>query len=406
MGRHIYKMMGLLALALVAGCGSEDGASGGASGGDDLCARASEHLAACLGQEAGPPAEQCDEAQAGQLLATDCSAFEADPGKADGLAWWCTPWTPPWVAGCGGSTPAEPEAPAGDGLSQESGICGQGEERSLNPVLARGRVDFAFDSLGSQISAVSCARVALRDPLGNLVAVAHTGVNGRFELRGAVKTGEYDLIVLDRYGEGEENIALEFTKEPAVRPIMAAGLEVPEVEFTLSSYRNGDSADFGFQSESEKTQDAVGRCAQVVFGFEVQDSCGEAVAPYGDVRRDWALTLENGQTGEVSYATPLCQPANGDHWSWDGCDGGEDDINLATFGAVLPGEYEVKLFRVDLPNRNNIDVEAELCRRLPEADAEVIQFSFEAVEEGGVLDVGALLGEAIRVTDAKAGDCR
>jgi hypothetical protein len=43
---------------------------------------------------------------------------------------------------------------------------------------------------------------------------------------------------------------------------------------------------------------------------------------------------------------------------------------------------------------------------LPEADAEVIQFSFEAAEEGGVLDVGALLGEAIRVTDVKAGDCR
>jgi hypothetical protein len=383
-------------LLLAAGCASE-----GEPGAPDLCAQATDHLAACLDQEAGQAPAACDEAQANQILSTDCGAFEAQPGKAD--AWWCTPWTPIWVAGCGGGLTPTPTPGADDEL--EAGICGKDGAVSLNPVLVKGRVDFAYDSLGSQISSIACARVALRDELGNIVATAHTITGGTFSLRGAVKDGTYDLIVFDRYGEDDDNIALEYTKEPALRQV-EIGAGVPVEDFTLSSYRNGESGDFGFISDSERISDAVSRCADVTFQFTVVDACGEPLAPYYDIRRDWAITLANVDTGEVEYATPLCQPISGDHWSWDGCNGGEDDTPYNSFRFVLPGSYEVRFFRVDLPDRNNIDTGAELCSRRYTEDPEVITFSFDAPDEGGVIDLAALLGESIKVTDPTADDCR
>jgi hypothetical protein len=60
-----------LLLALVAGCGQSG----------NPCVAASQHVAACTGQEAAVATGSCDSAAAEEVLSKDCSAFSA--GKAD-----------------------------------------------------------------------------------------------------------------------------------------------------------------------------------------------------------------------------------------------------------------------------------------------------------------------------------
>lgn len=380
-----------LSLAVGAGCAQEEAAN---PQDQALCTEANSYLAACLGVAPEASAGSCDQDQAARILDTDCEQFNAGPGKADG--WWCL-WNP-FIPGCGSSS---------DGGTQEdlvvkTGVCGEGEARELAPTLVRGNVDFAYDSLGSQVSSLQCALVALRDAEGQIVATDHSGTHGGFNLRGDLPQGDYEVVVFDRYGQGADNVALEYNKEEAVAKVtLGGGGEPPRVNFTLSSYRNGDSADFGFLSESERIEDAVERCLSAQLSFKVVDSCGDEVAPYYDVRRDWAITLTDKDSQEVRYATPLCQPADGDHWSWDGCNGNEDDVNLASFSQVLPGQYTLHFFRIDLPDQNNIDVEEELCGwRSSQQSPEAVEFNFE--DRG---DATALSLEPITLQDMSLGDC-
>lgn len=67
----------ILALA-VAGCGVQG----------DVCQAASDHLGACLGEQAASTVQSCDTSRAEQVLAQDCDTLRGTlaGGKADG--WW------------------------------------------------------------------------------------------------------------------------------------------------------------------------------------------------------------------------------------------------------------------------------------------------------------------------------
>lgn len=368
------SMMGWMVLGLMVmatGCAVEDGAEGTTG----LCAEASEHLAACFGQEVGLLPTTCNEAEAQRILSAGCDTLVADQGKAD--AWWCTPWTPPWVAGCGG-----------DGGSS----AGQ-PDRALV-----GNVDYSWDSLGSAVSSVSCALVVVTDANGDEVARAHTGVSGGFAVEGPLPEGDYTLTVYDRHGEDEENVALLVGARLARKTVTFDGRQTARANFTLAYHRDGEDPNFG---QGPTSQEAVGRCADVRHTLAVTNACGEELAPYFDVRRDWVVTLTDANGDVVDRSTPMCQPASGDHWSWDGCGRGEpgDDVILNAFNTILPGSYTVTFTRVDLPDRNNLDLDDELGWRRSEEAEGAISFSFQATPEGKVIDLDALMGGPLTVAD-------
>lgn len=74
--RKIIGVVITAAAGLTIGCG----------GSDDVCKAASEHIGACLGDQAAPPWGTCDFARAEQLLAQDCAGVRSAiaAGKADG----------------------------------------------------------------------------------------------------------------------------------------------------------------------------------------------------------------------------------------------------------------------------------------------------------------------------------
>ena len=122
---------------------------------------------------------------------------------------------------------------------------------------------------------------------------------------------------------------------------------------------------------------------------------------YQGIRRDWVITL-TAEDGTVTYSTPICQPDDGDHWSWDGCNGTDEDIFINTFIQVLPGRYEVGFIRVDLPDKNNLDLERELRWRTHEKVGDSIQFQFEAAPDGAEILLDTLLDEPTTLVDPRA----
>ncbi|MEM9187740.1 MAG: carboxypeptidase-like regulatory domain-containing protein [Myxococcota bacterium] len=298
-----YFLVLLLALG---GCAVSDEAS--------VCDQAAVHVAECYGVEATAPTS-CDPGAAAEVLGTECSAL--DQGKADG--WWCI-WNP-FLPGCGGG------------------------DRSTTHDL-RGGVDFAWDAFGSQISSISCAEVVLENADGEEVGRASTNVHGSF-LFEDLEEGDYVIRVLDREGDTAKRLGGDDA-------VTAVTLEADlRVDMILGYYADGEEAAFGSGLTSEE---AVGRCARVDMKLNLENRCGEAVPAYFEVRRDWVLVLEN--EDRAYYSTPLCQPADGDHWNWDGC--GPEDVVLNTFINVSPGSYTLSAFRADLPDRNNLDLEREL----------------------------------------------
>jgi len=336
------------------GCASE---APGTNDDDTVCADAAAHLAACYGEEAATP-PTCDAAVASRVLDSECDALLAEDGKADG--WYCA-WNP-YLWGCGGSDD-EPETPSG------------------NETLS-GSVDFAYDSLGSAVGSVACALVVARDETGAEVGRTHTSFRGTFSME--VPEGEHTLTVYDRYGEAESNVAPLLGGEPAV-------VSDGDADILLAGYANGETPTIGLEIiDAEKTEDAVKRCADVRLSVVIEDECGGELAPYYDVRRDWVFVLE-GDAIETRYATPLCQPADGDHWAWGGCGDLEDateDVVLAGFSQVLPGDYTVRAFRVDLPDRANLDLEDELRWRSADEHPGSHSVSFDAAPANHSLDAG------------------
>ena len=133
--------------------------------GPDVCSAASQHLADCLGQAPATDGGSCDEAHANRILESECSALTTAVGKGD--AWWCTPWSGPWVVGCGGGSSWETETETTGSLV--------------------GSIDYAWDNFGSQISSMSCALVVLTDARGEEVGRTHTSVHGGFAFDGALE---------------------------------------------------------------------------------------------------------------------------------------------------------------------------------------------------------------------------
>jgi hypothetical protein len=68
---------------------------------------------------------------------------------------------------------------------------------------------------------------------------------------------------------------------------------------------------------------------------------------------------------------------------------------------VLPGQYRLNFLRADLPDRNNIDVEEELCGwRGYEADPQSVDISFEDRGQATALEL-----EPVVLQDMTLGDC-
>ncbi|MBH25824.1 MAG: hypothetical protein CMH57_15565 [Myxococcales bacterium] len=386
MNRTWTLLLSAAIAAIAAGCGGDGASDDAQQGTTDVCAEATQHLATCFEQEVEELPSGCDEAQASFILDASCDELSTSLGKAD--AWWCSPWTPPWVLGCG-------EAGGGGGGSINA------PEVTIN-----GYVGFAYEGfLGQGGSSISCALVVVTDSDGAEVARTHSERGGSFEVTEPLPAGDYTVTVYDRLGEGEENITYlaGYKQEPAIKTVTFNGSDTVRAAFELSYLRNGLDPDF---NEGEKTEDLVQRCATVHHTFQVKDTCGQELAPYYDVRRDWVVTLTS-KDGEVAHSTPLCQPADGDHWSWDGCGNGEpgSDVILNSFGHVLPGEYTIRFTRVDLPDRNNLDLEDELRWRTTEEIAESLSFSFEEAPDSLSLSLDALLDGPLVVTDPWADDC-
>ncbi|NIS33649.1 MAG: hypothetical protein GWO04_28460 [Actinobacteria bacterium] len=156
----------------------------------------------------------------------------------------------------------------------------------------------------------------------------------------------------------------------------------------LSLLANGSNINL---EVGETSEDAVSRCGAVQFDLTLLDACGGPVDPYFDSRYEWVVRLQG--EGRTSYTSADCQPVHGNHWDWDGCGGDADDITRATFGSVNPGTYEARAYRVDLPERNNLDYERELDWR-----------DHEAFELGEVEIDGDAAFEAT-VADPWADDC-
>lgn len=369
-------------LVVCAGCGDaaneSDGggaAANNSASSDDACAEASRHLAACFEQEVEALPTECDAAQAERILGTDCDTLNTSLGKAD--AWWCTPWTPPWVMGCGG------------GFSGNNG----GTSGGTGEVL--GGVDFSWDNLGSAVSSVSCALVVLTDAEGAEVGRAHTSVHGGFAFDEAVEPGEYTVTVYDRYGEDASNIALKVNGEPAQAQVTVTAGEESRVGFTLAYHRDGSDQLLG---QGETTEDAVERCTTVRNTLTMADACGAPIAPYREVDRDWVGILTDAD-GASKYATVWCQPADGDHWSWDGCQGTDADVFQISFSSVMPGAHTLTFVRVDLPDRNNLDYEDELSWRTQEAHPEAWSFAFDIAPDGKVLNLDSALDAPVALVD-------
>lgn len=318
------------------------------------CEEAAAHVAACLGTEATTPAT-CDEAAAERALGSSCDAIAAAGGKGDG--WWCL-WNP-FGPGCGASD--DPEEPTGPEAHRLTGYVG-----------------FTW-GIGAEPSPIGCARVLLEGEDG--VHATFTTSVGAFAFED-LAPGTYELRVVNR----EDEVALDRLGEPAVRTLTIEG--DGHEAMVLSLLADGTNNEFGTGLRSE---DAVSRCGNVRFDLTLTDSCGEAVTPYLESRFDWILSLE-GEDG-VDHAAAYCQPVHGDHWSWDGCGGDADDITRATFGSVSPGTYAVRAYRVDLPERNNLDYEDELRWR----DSDVFDLGEIEVEGDGTWEV--------TLADPRAGGC-
>ncbi len=347
-----------------------------------VCQEANAHLAMCFGQQASE-ATSCNSSEAERILNADCQQLSTSLGKAD--AWWCNSWNSSWALGCGGS----------DGGNDDS-------DQALASGSITGRVDHSWDSIGSSESSVSCALVVIRDAEGQEVARTHSANTGGYRVDD-LDPGEYTVTLYNRFGEDDEHIPLTLREEPAVsKVVVTEDGEAPYVKFFLPFYSDGTFAEFT-GSDAPQTSDTMDRCASVSQTVQVQDVCGQDVTPYYDIQRDWAVILTNEDTGEiVDYAPVWCQPADGDHWAWAGCGKGEEgaDVNLVSFGSILPGDYTVQYIRVDLSDRANIDYEDELGWRSQEASPEVLRFSFESRDDSGKLLLDDLLEKPWVITDA------
>jgi len=370
--RGLALWSGLLGLGA---CGSTvapvaaEGDDGGA-----VCEQAGAHVAACFGEEPQAPTS-CNVEQAEFILDATCDQLTADLGKAD--AWWCA-WNP-WLAGCG-----DDDGGSDDVVEDDGAIVG--------------RIDFSYDNLGWSVSSVSCALVVAYDEQGMEAGRTHTSTSGGYRMDG-LAAGDYSVVVYDRLGEGVDNVPITLTEEPATTEVTLSPSGTAEADFLLPNHIDGSEGGL-IISDAPRSEEHLDRCAHVEQTVQLQDTCGQELAPYYDVRRDWVVTLTDDETGEViDHTTVWCQPADGDHWSWDGCgNGGPDaDVNLVSFGKVLPGNYRVDYYRIDLPDRNNLDYEDELSWRSHEQSPDARSFSFTTRSDDGTLLVDALVGETTLV---------
>lgn len=319
-----------------------------------VCDEAAAHVATCLGTETVAP-ESCDEEAAARTLGATCDAITAAGGKGDG--WWCL-WNP-FGPGCGSDDyPGDPPAADAHRLT--------------------GYVGFSWGN-GAEPSPIGCARVELDGPDG--VHATFTSPVGAFAFTD-LPAGTYELRVVDR----DDRVALDRRGEPAVRTLSIGGDS--HESMVLSRLADGRNTELETGVTSEE---AVSRCGDVRFDLALTDRCGDVIAPYLESRFDWVLSLE-GEDG-VEHAAGYCQPTDGDHWSWDGCGGDPDDVTRATFGSVSPGTYSVRAYRVDLPERNNLDYEDEL--RWRDADA------FDL----GEIEVEGDAAYEVTLQDPRAGGC-
>lgn len=328
--------LGLAALLLAVGCESDDSTTtnptGNSTGG--VCEQAAAHVAACLGETSIGTTSACDADASQAVLDQDCTQIVAglDAAKSDGYGdYWNSYLCGWWGVGCSGA-----------GSSSGAGTIEVSSDRSIEDLVLFGATE-----------TIRCGHVLVENSAGEVVGDVFTTPSGRATIED-LELGRYTVTMLGRDGErlGSREVEVENNREAW------AYLTVP--------------------AESEQVDHCV-----VGRGYVEVDTCGDkAAAP----SREWAVTIEPNEDTQIiadvfyEYWNNTLNPSeprrifNGDLF----------------FTYVPMGEYIVTFWRIDLPEGNNIDVQAELDSSFNESfEAESFLVRFDESGLTGEVELGS-----------------